>query len=230
MGFRSSAGAVYERARSNFGSAGQELYHKADGAVVQFAEVEFALAEARESEDRLGTDDQALNGWLLLRREQGDIPRSHTVYDDTTRTDRAQGGDLLDGEDSQQLRDVVAVGHIGLSFVVKSHEKLAGRRFSFLELGVLVKLGAGHGEVGLRVVFVRRFAELRVKEEGEQGHGDNVGGDALLIIFCHSEFPRQYAGVGEERVDAWQLSLDSVGKCFDRSVRAQVEVPHLKAV
>ena len=107
---------------------------------------------------------------------------------------------------------------------------MPGRRFSFLELGVLVKLGARHGEVGLCVVFVHRFPELKVKEEGEQGHGDNVGSDALLIIFYHSEFSCQYAGVGEECVDAWQLSVDTVGKCLDRSVRAQVEVPHLKAV
>lgn len=160
---------------------------------------------------------------------RGDLPRSHTVYDDTTRTNREQGGDLLDDEDRQQLRDVVAVEHLGLTFVVEGRENLAGRRFSFLELGDLVELRASHGEVGLRVVFVGRFAELRVKEEGEHGHGDNVGGDGLLIIFCHSELPRRYAGVGEEHVDAWQLSLDSVGKCLDRSVRAHVEVPHLKA-
>lgn len=117
---------------------------------------------------------------------------------------------MLDDEDCQELRDVVAVEHLGFTFVVEGREKLAGRRFSFLELGVLVKLGAGHGEVGLRVIFVGRFAELRVKEEGEQGHRDNVGGDALLIIFCHSELQRHSAGIGEERVDAWQLSPDSV--------------------
>ena len=57
MGFGSGAGTVYERARSNFGPAGQELYDKTDGTVVEFAEMEFALAEARESEDRLGIED-----------------------------------------------------------------------------------------------------------------------------------------------------------------------------
>ena len=57
MGFRSDAGTVYERARSNFGPAGQELYDKTDGTVVEFAEMEFALAEARESEDRLGIEN-----------------------------------------------------------------------------------------------------------------------------------------------------------------------------
>ena len=142
-------------------------------------------------------------GRLLLRREQGGLPRSHTVYDDTTRTNREQGGDLLDDEGREQLRDVVAIEHLGLTFVVEGREKLAGRRFSFLELGDLVKLRASHGEVGLRFVIVGRFAELRVKEEGEQGHGDNVGGDGLLIIFCNSELQRCYARVGEEHVDAW---------------------------
>lgn len=48
VGFRSGAGAVYKRARSNFCPAGQELYDKTDGAVVVFAVVEFALAEARK--------------------------------------------------------------------------------------------------------------------------------------------------------------------------------------
>ena len=57
MGFRSGAGTVYERARSNFGPAGQELYDKTDGTVVEFAEKEFALAEARENEDELGIED-----------------------------------------------------------------------------------------------------------------------------------------------------------------------------
>ena len=137
---------------------------------------------------------------------------------------------MLDDEDRQQLRDVVTVGYFGLTFVVEGREQLAGRRFSFLELGDLVKLRAGHGEVGVRVLLIGHFAELREKEEGEHGHGKNVGGDGLLIVFCHSELPRQYAGVGEEHVDAWQLSLDTVGKCLDRSVRAHVEVPHLKAV
>lgn len=51
MGFRSGAGAVYERARSNFGPAGQELYDETEGAVVVFAVVEFTLAEARKSEN-----------------------------------------------------------------------------------------------------------------------------------------------------------------------------------
>ena len=56
MVFGSDAGAVYERARTNFGPAGQDLYDKTDGAIVVLAVVEFALAEARKSEDGLGID------------------------------------------------------------------------------------------------------------------------------------------------------------------------------
>ncbi len=48
---------MYERARSNLGPAGQDLYDNTDGAVVVFVVVEFALAEARKSEDGLGIED-----------------------------------------------------------------------------------------------------------------------------------------------------------------------------
>jgi hypothetical protein len=79
----------------------------------------------------------------------GDLPRSHTVYDDLAGTEGREGGHLLDDEDRQQFRDVVAVAHVGLAFVVEGREELAGRRFAFFELGDLVELRGGHGEVGL---------------------------------------------------------------------------------
>ncbi len=95
MGFRSDAGAVHERARTDFGPAGQYLYDDTDGAVVVFA-VEFALAEAGKSEDELGID------WAITTPPgTGDLPRSHTIYNDTTGTEGEQGGNLLDDEDSQ---------------------------------------------------------------------------------------------------------------------------------
>jgi len=98
---------------------------------------------------------------------------------------------LLDDEDRQQLRDVVAVEHAGLAFVVEGREEFASRCFAFLELSDLVELRAGHGEVSFRVVFRSRLAELRVEEEGEQGHRDNIGGDGLFVIFSYSELQRR---------------------------------------
>lgn len=47
MGFRACAGAVNERARTDFGRTGQHLYDDADGEVVVIA-TELALAEAGE--------------------------------------------------------------------------------------------------------------------------------------------------------------------------------------
>ena len=55
MGFRSDAGAVHERARTNLSWAGQGLYSDTDDAVVVFA-VEFAVAEARRSEEGSAID------------------------------------------------------------------------------------------------------------------------------------------------------------------------------
>ena len=94
---------------------------------------------------------------------------------------------MLDRKHRQQLRDVVAVRHIGLAFVVEGREELAGWRFAFLKLGDLVELRAGYREVCLRVVLRGRLVELGVKEEREQGHGNNVGGDGLFVILGHSE-------------------------------------------
>ena len=118
------------------------------------------------------------------------LPRSHTVNDDCTGTDGGHDGELLHDEDRQQLRDVVAVKHVGFAFVVEGGEDLAGRRFAFLEFGDLVELRGGHGDVRFRVVFRGRLAELRVEEEGELGHRDNVGGDGLFVVLGHSEFLR----------------------------------------
>ena len=98
---------------------------------------------------------------------------------------------MLHDEDSKQLRDVVAVGHIGFTLIVQGRKELAGGRFAFFELRYLVELRARHGEVCLRLVFRSRFAEFGVQEEGEKGHGDDVGGECLFIIFGHSkiDFP-----------------------------------------
>lgn len=96
-------------------------------------------------------------------------------------------GDLLYDENRKQLRNVVAVRHVGFALIVQRREELAGGCFAFLEFCYFVELRAGHGEVGLRLVFGGRFAEFGVQEEGEQGHGDDVGGECLLIIFGHSE-------------------------------------------
>lgn len=68
MGFRSYAGAVHERARTNLGRAGQHLYNETDGAVVVFA-VEFALAEARCGEEGLAAD------WMTANQVQILFPR-----------------------------------------------------------------------------------------------------------------------------------------------------------
>ena len=94
---------------------------------------------------------------------------------------------MLYDENSKQLRNVVAVGHVGFALVVQSRKELAGGRFAFLELGYFVELRACHGEVCLRLIFRGRFAEFGVQEESEEGHGDDVGGECLFIIFGHSE-------------------------------------------
>ena len=87
VGFRSDAGAVHERTRTNLSRAGQDLYCDTDGAVVVFA-VEFAVAEARRSEEGLAIDWAATNYVrIVFPRGVGDLPRSHTVYDDPARTD-----------------------------------------------------------------------------------------------------------------------------------------------
>ena len=161
---------------------------------------------------------------------EADLPRSHTVYDDVAGTEGEQDGHLLDDEDLQQLRDVVAVAHVSLAFVVEGRKELARWRFAFIELGDLVELRGSHGEVGLCVVLHGRLAEFRVEEKGEQGEGDDVRGDRLFVILGHSELRRQYAGVGDEYVEAWQFGLDSVGKGLDGSIRAHVEMPHLEDV
>ena len=68
MGFRSDAGAVHERPRTNLGPAGQDLYNDTDGAVVIFA-VEFAVAEARRSEEGLAINWAATNHvWIVHPR------------------------------------------------------------------------------------------------------------------------------------------------------------------
>lgn len=54
VGFRSYAGAIRERARTNLGRAGQDLYSDPDGGIVVVA-VEFAVAEARRSEKSLAS-------------------------------------------------------------------------------------------------------------------------------------------------------------------------------
>ena len=149
---------------------------------------------------------------------QGVLPRSHTVHDDLAGTHRGQGGDLLDDKDHQQLRDVVAVEHVGLAFIVEGREELTGGRFAFLEFGDLVELRSSYGKVCLCVVFRSRFAELGVEKKGEQRHGYNVGRDGLFVVFGHSKLLRPYAGVGDEHVDAWQFSLYSVGKGLNRIV------------
>lgn len=48
VGFRSYAGAVHERARTNLGPASQNLYSDTSDTVVVFA-VQFAVAEAKEA-------------------------------------------------------------------------------------------------------------------------------------------------------------------------------------
>jgi hypothetical protein len=68
----------------------------------------------------------------------GNLPRSHTVYDDVAGTEGGQGGHLLDDEDRQQLRDVVAVAHVGLTFVVEGRKDLACRRFALFETTLVV--------------------------------------------------------------------------------------------
>ncbi len=139
------------------------------------------MAEAGRRERGLAVD------WMAGGFYTGDLPGSYTVDDDSAGGDGGQGGNLLDDEDGQQLRDVVAVRHVGFAFVVESREELIVRRVAFFEFGDLVELRAGHGDVGLGVVFRGGLAEFRVEEAGEEGHGDNVGGDGLLVIFGHSE-------------------------------------------
>jgi hypothetical protein len=55
VGFKSDAGAVHERTRTNLGRATQDLLGEADGAGVVFAR-ELAVAEARRSEEGLAID------------------------------------------------------------------------------------------------------------------------------------------------------------------------------
>ena len=109
---------------------------------------------------------------------------------------------MLDDEDCQQFRDVVAVGHVGFALIVQRREELARRRFAFFELGYLVELRAGHGEVRLRLVYRGRLTQFGVQEEGEKGHGDDVSSDSLLVIFSHSELVFPEAGISDQRVEA----------------------------
>ena len=68
VGFRSYAGAIRERARTNLGRAGQDLYSDPDGGIVVVA-VEFAPAEARRSEKSLATN------WITAKYVQVVVPR-----------------------------------------------------------------------------------------------------------------------------------------------------------
>ena len=51
---------MHERARTNFGSAGQDSYGNAGGAVIILA-MEFTLAEARRREEKLSSCLDACN-------------------------------------------------------------------------------------------------------------------------------------------------------------------------
>ena len=105
-------------------------------------------------------------------------------------TDGRQGGHLFDDEDLKQFRYAVAVRHVGGVLVVERGEELAGWRFPLGEARDFVQLGAGDGDVRLHVVLRGRVAELGVEEEGEQGCGDDVGGDGLLVVLRHPELSR----------------------------------------
>lgn len=107
---------------------------------------------------------------------------------------------------------------------------MAHRHFAFLELGDLVKLGAGHSNVGLRIELYGRFAELGVEKEHQQGHGDHVGRDGFFVVFGGPKCACSQAGVGDERINPGQFNVDSVDKGLDRSIRAQVKEPHLEDV
>jgi hypothetical protein len=171
-------------------------------------------------------------GWQRVERREGgeDLPWSHTIHDDLAGADGEHGGHFPNDEHLQQLRDVVTIVHIRLFFVGEGRKELAGRRISLLELGDLVQLRSGHGEVGVRVIFLGRLAELRVKETSEQGKGDDVRGDHLFVIFSHLPLSRASAGVSNEHVEAGQLGFDSVREGLNGGVRAHVQIPHLKSV
>ena len=49
-------------------------------------------------------------------------------------------GNLLYDENSKQLRNVVAVGHVGFAFIVEGIKELTSRRIAFFELCYLVEL------------------------------------------------------------------------------------------
>ena len=89
VGFGSYAGAVHERARTNLSPAGQHLYGDTGDAAVVFA-VEFAEAEARRCEEGSAIDWIPANyvrNVSFSHEGHGDLPGSHTVYDDPTGID-----------------------------------------------------------------------------------------------------------------------------------------------
>lgn len=86
MGVRSDAGAVHKRACTNLGRAGQDLYSDTGDAIVVFA-MELAVAEARRIESLVIDWVPTKYVQIVFPRGQGDLPRSHTVYDDPARTD-----------------------------------------------------------------------------------------------------------------------------------------------
>ena len=74
---------------------------------------------------------------------------------------------MLDEEDHQKLRGLVAVGHVGLGFIVEGREDLAGRRLVFGDFGNLVELRGGHSEVSVRILFQTRLAKFGSEEAGQ---------------------------------------------------------------
>ena len=131
MRFRSSARSMHERARPNLSRTAENLLEGADkkSLRVEFA-MEFRVAET-------GKLDQRADGGGT---KYLDLPRSCAVHNDLAGVEGRQEGNLLYHENLHQLRDVVAIRHVGLLFVGEDCEELASRGFALFELRNFIQL------------------------------------------------------------------------------------------
>lgn len=164
------------------------------------------------------------------KRGGGNEPGSDAIDNDLAGRVRRERGELLDNEDLEQFRDVIAVSHFGGAFVVQCGKELAHRCGALGELGNFVEFRGGDGEVRRRAGAGGRGAEFGMQEAGKEGEGNDVGGDGLFVVFGNAEVPGVDAGVEEEDIETGQLGLGSVGESKDGFVRAQVELPDLEGV
>ena len=131
------------------------------------------------------------------KRRDESLPWRDAVDDDITRVGGREDGHLLYHEDLDELAYVVPIPHICFRFVVERREDLAFRHIPLLELGDLVQLGSGDGEVGLRVEFGGCLVQFRMQEKPQQEERDHVRGHGFFVAFCYAEGARADACVAQ---------------------------------